>query len=41
MLRRHLQKQLGVVGQGGDPAGVSFDLEAPPVRFDAGNFLEG
>jgi phenylpropionate dioxygenase-like ring-hydroxylating dioxygenase large terminal subunit len=40
MLRRLLQKQLEVVAQGGDPAGVFFDPATPPVRFSAGNFLE-
>lgn len=40
MLRRMLQKQLEVVAAGGDPAGVSFDPDAPPVAFTAGNFLE-
>jgi phenylpropionate dioxygenase-like ring-hydroxylating dioxygenase large terminal subunit len=40
MLRRFLQKQLEVVQQGGDPAGVSFDPAAGPVQFSAGNFLE-
>ena len=40
MLRRMLQKQLEVVATGGDPAGVSFDPDAPPVAFTAGNFLE-
>ena len=40
MLRRMLQKQLEVVAAGGDPAGVSFDPDAPPVKFTAGNFLE-
>lgn len=39
MLRRLLQQQLEVVAQGGNPAGVSFDADAPPVRFSAGNFL--
>jgi phenylpropionate dioxygenase-like ring-hydroxylating dioxygenase large terminal subunit len=41
MLRRYLQQQLEVVQQGSDPAGVRFDPDAPPVRFDAGNFLDG
>lgn len=41
MLRRLLQKQLDAVAAGQDPAGVSFDPEAPPVKFSAGNFLEG
>ncbi|HYF43117.1 MAG TPA: aromatic ring-hydroxylating dioxygenase subunit alpha [Ramlibacter sp.] len=40
MLRRFLQKQVEAVQQGGDPAGVSFDADAPPVHFTAGNFLE-
>jgi hypothetical protein len=40
MLRRFLEKQLQVVQQGGDPAGVSFAPEAPPLYFTAGNFLE-
>lgn len=40
MLRRLLQRQLEVVSEGGDPAGVFFDPEAPPVKFTAGNFLE-
>lgn len=39
MLRRFLQKQIEIVRQGGDPAGVAFDPDAPAVRFDAGNFL--
>lgn len=40
MLRRLLHKQLDVVAQGKDPAGVSFDPETAPVHFSAGNFLE-
>ena len=40
MLRRLLQKQLEAVQAGGDPAGVSFDPEAPPVAFTSGNWLE-
>jgi hypothetical protein len=39
MLRRLLQ-QLDLVREGKDPAGVSFDPAAPPIFFDAGNFLE-
>lgn len=39
MLRRLLQKQLDAVRDGRDPAGVSFDAEAVPVQFSAGNFL--
>ncbi len=38
-LRRLLQKQLKAVAEGRDPAGVSFDADAPPVKFSAGNFL--
>ena len=38
MLRRLLQAQLQAVAEGRDPAGVSFDPEAPPVVFTAGNW---
>ena len=34
-LRRFMQKQLSVVAEGGDPAGVRDEY----VRFDAGNYL--
>lgn len=40
MLRRFLLQQVETVRAGGDPAGVSFDPEAPPVHFAAGNYLE-
>ncbi len=40
MLRRFLQKQLEAVQAGQDPAGVSFDADAPPVHYSAGNFLD-
>jgi nitrite reductase/ring-hydroxylating ferredoxin subunit len=40
MLRRLLQQQLQAVAEGRDPAGVSFDADAPPVRFSAGNWIE-
>ena len=40
MLRRLLRHQLELIGQGKDPAGVSFDPLAAPVKFSAGNFLE-
>lgn len=40
MLRRFLKKQVELVQQGGDPAGVNFNPNLPPVFFDAGNFLE-
>ena len=40
MLRRLLQQQVDKVQRGEDPAGVSFDPDAPPVVFDAGNYLE-
>ncbi len=39
MLRRYLQQQVDRVAQGQDPAGVSFDPDAEPVFFDAGNYL--
>jgi nitrite reductase/ring-hydroxylating ferredoxin subunit len=40
MLRRYLQEQVERVARGDDPAGVSFDPDAPPVLFDAGNWLD-
>jgi hypothetical protein len=40
MLRRYLKAQLERMEAGEDPAGVSFDEDAPPVVFDAGNYLE-
>jgi len=39
MLRRRLLREVEAVEAGGDPTGVSFDPEAPPVQFAAGNFL--
>ncbi len=39
MLRRLLQRQLDAIADGGDPAGVSFDPAAPPVVFEAGNYI--
>jgi len=40
MLRRLLHKQLDAMQEGRDPAGVSFDPQAGPVRFSAGNWME-
>lgn len=40
MLRRLLRQQLDAVAQGQDPAGVSFDADASPVYFSAGNYIE-
>ena len=39
MLRRLLEAQLAALREGRDPAGVSFDPAAPPVKFEAGNFI--
>ena len=39
MLRRLLQRQLDALRDGKDPVGVSFDPDAPPVAFEAGNYL--
>jgi hypothetical protein len=41
LLRRLLEQQLAAVSEGRDPAGVSFDPKAPPVVFQAGNWVEG
>lgn len=40
MLRRLLEAQLKALAEGRDPAGTSFDPAAPPVRFEAGNWLQ-
>jgi nitrite reductase/ring-hydroxylating ferredoxin subunit len=40
MLRRLLRQQLDAVAQGQNPAGVSFDADASPVYFSAGNYIE-
>jgi len=41
MLRRVLRRELERVARGEDPAGVSFDPSGPPVRFEAGNWVDG
>lgn len=41
-LRRMLRAELDAVAQGRDPIGVNFDPTAPPIAFEAGNYiLEG
>ncbi len=39
LVRRSLRQQLEALAQGSDPAGVSFDEDAPPTPLEAGNFL--
>jgi hypothetical protein len=39
MVRRLLKSQLQALADGHDPIGVSLDDTAPPVAFEAGNFL--
>src|SRR5258706_559541 len=39
LVRSLLKLQLDALAAGRDPIGVSFDAAAPPVPFDAGNFL--
>jgi phenylpropionate dioxygenase-like ring-hydroxylating dioxygenase large terminal subunit len=39
MVRRMLQQQLEAIAQGRDPVGVSFDPQAPPIVFEAGNYI--
>jgi phenylpropionate dioxygenase-like ring-hydroxylating dioxygenase large terminal subunit len=39
MVRRMLKDQLEAMDAGRDPIGVSFDPKAPPVEFEAGNFI--
>jgi hypothetical protein len=39
MVRRLLQEQLEAISEGRDPVGVSFDPDAAPVVFEAGNYI--
>jgi phenylpropionate dioxygenase-like ring-hydroxylating dioxygenase large terminal subunit len=39
MLRRLLHRVVGEVARGEDPPGICFDPAAPPVVFEAGNFV--
>jgi hypothetical protein len=39
MIRRLLTEQLEAIAADKDPIGVSFDQNAPAVRFEAGNFI--
>src|SRR6516162_434233 len=39
MVRRMLSDQLDALAAGRDPIGVSFTEDAPPVEFEAGNFI--
>jgi phenylpropionate dioxygenase-like ring-hydroxylating dioxygenase large terminal subunit len=39
MVRRMLGEQLDALAAGRDPIGVSFDANAAPVQFEAGNFI--
>ena len=39
MIRRLLTEQLEALTADKDPIGVSFDQNAPPVQFEAGNFI--
>lgn len=40
LLRRLFKQQLEALGQGKDPIGISFDPDAPPIVFAAGNYRE-
>ena len=40
LLRQFLRQQVELVAKGGDPAGVSFDEQAPPVTFSASRELQ-
>ncbi|MBS0528664.1 MAG: aromatic ring-hydroxylating dioxygenase subunit alpha [Proteobacteria bacterium] len=39
MVRRLLRQQLETLAAGHDPMGVSFDRDAPPISFEAGNYI--
>ena len=38
MLRRALRRQIEIVAQGGDPAGVVYDPAKALFKVEAGNF---
>ncbi|MGB6433397.1 MAG: aromatic ring-hydroxylating dioxygenase subunit alpha [Bradyrhizobium sp.] len=39
MVRRMVREQLDALAAGNDPVGVSFDQNAPPIVFEAGNYI--
>jgi phenylpropionate dioxygenase-like ring-hydroxylating dioxygenase large terminal subunit len=39
MVRRQWKEQVRIVAEGGDPVGVSFDPDEPPVSVVAGNYI--
>jgi hypothetical protein len=39
MIRRMLGDQLEAIAAGRDPIGLSYDPAAPPVAFEAGNYI--
>jgi hypothetical protein len=39
MIRRMLGDQLEAMAAGADPVGVSYDPDAPPQEFEAGNYI--
>jgi phenylpropionate dioxygenase-like ring-hydroxylating dioxygenase large terminal subunit len=39
MVRRMVREQLDVMAAGNNPVGVSFDQKAPPIVFEAGNYI--
>ena len=41
MARRQFLEQVRVVASGGDPVGVSFDPDEPPMSLQAGNYVVG
>jgi hypothetical protein len=39
MVRRLIRQQLNAVAEGEDPVGMSFDPDAAPIVFEAGNYM--
>jgi phenylpropionate dioxygenase-like ring-hydroxylating dioxygenase large terminal subunit len=39
MIRRMLGDQLEAMAKGTDPVGISYDTNAPPLEFEAGNYI--
>jgi len=40
LVRRQFKEQAQIVADGGDPVGVSFDPDAPPIELFAGNYIQ-
>jgi hypothetical protein len=39
MVRRMMREQLDALAAGRDPIGINFAPDAPPIEFEAGNYI--